>query len=54
MDSVLVRLQDWYVARCNRDPEHQRDVTIIRLDSVWTAHFALNDTAKENAAVDWV
>jgi len=54
MDSVLVRLQDWYAARCNGDWEHQYGVKIDTLDNPgWHAHINLKETAKENAVLDW-
>lgn len=43
--NALVRLQEWYLAQCNDDWEHQYGITIETLDNPgWRMQVTLKDT----------
>ena len=49
MTEGISLLENWYVARCNGDWEHQWGVTIGTLDNPgWTLVIDLNQTKAEN------
>jgi hypothetical protein len=54
MAEGISRLEEWYLARCNGDWEHQWGIKIGNLDNPgWTLDIDLNETNAENRKLEW-